>query len=73
MGDNIQTGDTIPVARDIAHYLIRVMRRHDFLAFGGGAEYNATVSDDGKTITIGEKTSHIDPSNGVTLLFSPIK
>lgn len=73
MGDNIQTGDTIPVARDIAHYLIRVMRRHDFLVFGGGAEYNATVSDDGKTITIGEKTSHIDPSNGVTLLFSPIK
>ena len=73
LGDNIKPGASMPAPRDVAHYLTRVMRRHDFLAFGGGAEYNASVSYDGKTILIGDKTNHTDPSNDITLLFSPIK
>ena len=73
LGDNIKPGASMPASRDVAHYLTSVMRRHDFLAFGGGAEYNASVSDDGKTILIGDRTPHADPSNDITLLFSPIK
>lgn len=73
ISDDIYTGVTIPAPSDVAHYLMRVMRRYDFLAFGGGAEYNATITSDGKTIIIGDKTPHIDPSNEITLLFSPIK
>lgn len=73
IGNEIRSGVTVPASSDTAHYLSRVMRRHDFLAFGGGAEYNATLSDDGKTITVGEKTPHIDPSNNITLIFAPIK
>ena len=73
ISDDIYTGGTIPAPSDVAHYLMRVMRRYDFLAFGGGAEYNATITSDGKTIIIGDKTPHIDPSNEITLLFSPIK
>ena len=73
ISDDIYTGGTIHAPSDVAHYLMRVMRRYDFLAFGGGAEYNATITSDGKTIIIGDKTPHIDPSNEITLLFSPIK
>ena len=73
ISDDIYTGVTISAPSDVAHYLMRVMRRYDFLAFGGGAEYNATITSDGKTIIIGDKTPHIDPSNEITLLFSPIK
>ena len=73
ISDDIYTGISIPAPSDVAHYLMRVMRRYDFLAFGGGAEYNATITSDGKTIIIGDKTPHIDPSNEITLLFSPIK
>ena len=73
ISNDIYTGVTIPAPSDVAHYLMRVMRRYDFLAFGGGAEYNATITSDGKTIIIGDKTPHIDPSNEITLLFSPIK
>lgn len=73
ISDDIYTGATISAPSDVAHYLMRVMRRYDFLAFGGGAEYNATITSDGKTIIIGDKTPHIDPSNEITLLFSPIK
>ena len=73
ISDDIYTGVMIPAPSDVAHYLMRVMRRYDFLAFGGGAEYNATITSDGKTIIIGDKTPHIDPSNEITLLFSPIK
>lgn len=71
--DNIMTGMSISAPHDVVHYLTRVMRRHDFLAFGGGTEYNAMLSDDNKTIMIGETTSHPDPSNNITVLFSPIK
>ncbi len=73
VGDNISTGTIIPATREVAHYLTRVMRRRDFLAFGGGAEYEARLSDDDKSIEIGDKTTHPDPSNNMTLMFAPIK
>ncbi len=73
LGNNIESGITIPAARDVSHYLAHVMRTKSFLAFGGGNEFNATLSDDARGIIIGDKTSHTDPSNDITLLFSPIK
>ena len=71
--DNVQTGDVLPVPRDIAHYLTRVMRRRDFLAFGGGREFNAVLSDDDKNIVIGKQTPHTDPTYDTELYFAPIK
>ena len=73
IGNDIATGVSIPVARDVSHYLTRVMRRHDCLVFGDGNEYNATLSDDGKFLLVGDRTPHADPSNDVTLMFAPIK
>lgn len=73
VGNDVETGITLPAPRDVAHYLRRVMRRADFLAFGGGNEFVARLSDDDRTIVIGEKTPHRDPSSGVTLMFAPIK
>lgn len=72
-GDNLASGMQIPAGRDVAHYLSRVMRRNDCLAFGGGDEFNASLSDDGKHLIIGDKTEHTDPSNNITLYFAPIK
>lgn len=72
-GDTLASGMMVPVGRDVAHYLSRVMRRNDCLAFGGGNEYFATLSDDGKNLIIGDKTDHTDPSNDITVYFSPIK
>lgn len=72
-GDNLTTGMMVPVGRDVAHYLLRVMRRSDCLAFGGGNEFFATLSDDGKNLIIGDKTDHADPSNNISVYFSPIK
>ena len=73
VGDGVESGMIIPVDKSVAHYLTHVMRTHDFLAFGGGCEFFAHILDDGKSITIGEKTVHDDPSNNITLYFSPIK
>ena len=73
VGDNIKTGAIIPVGADISHYLTRVMRRRDCIAFGGGNEYAAQLSDDGKSIMVGAQTAHTDPSNNITLMFAPIK
>lgn len=73
VGNDIQSGIQIPVSKDIAHYLTRVMRRNDCLCFGGGNEFCATLSDDKKFIIIGDKTAHSDPSNNITLMFAPIK
>lgn len=73
VGDDVQTGMMIPADKSVAHYLTHVMRTHDFLAFGGGNEFHATISADGKNITIGNKTAHPDPSNDTTLYFAPIK
>lgn len=73
MGDNLSTGMSIPLDRGTMHYLTRVMRTNRCLAFGGGNEYRATISDDEKNLIIGDKTEHVDPSNDVTLMFAPIK
>ncbi|MBO7509357.1 MAG: 16S rRNA (uracil(1498)-N(3))-methyltransferase [Alphaproteobacteria bacterium] len=73
VGDKVNSGDVLPVARDVAHYLTRVMRTRSFLAFGGGNEFAAQLSDDGKTIVIGDKTPHNDPTYDVELYFAAIK
>lgn len=73
VGDDITVGKTMPVARDIAHYLSRVMRTDECLVFGDGNEYSARLSVDGKSLIVGDKTEHIDPSNEITLMFAPIK
>lgn len=71
--DELKTGITIPVSRETSHYLTRVMRTHDCLVFGDGHEYVAKLSDDGKSIYVGDATSHTDPSGNITLMFAPIK
>lgn len=73
VGNDIACGNIIPVDKSVAHYLTHVMRTHEFLAFGGGNEFHATISADGKSIVIGDKTAHADPSNNITLYFAPIK
>ena len=72
-GDDINTGDCVPVARDVAHYLTRVMRRRDCIAFGGGREFAAELNDAGDALVIGEDTGRADPSGNVRLMFAPIK
>ena len=71
--NNIKAGMIIPAARDVSHYLTRVMRTNDFLAFNDGVEYHAHLSDDGKNIIISDATVHTDPSGNLTLMFAPIK
>ena len=73
IGDDIKSGMIIPVARDIAHYLTHVMRTHNTIVFGGGHEYNATLDDAGKNISVGENTGRTDPTGDITLYFAPIK
>ena len=73
VGDDAKPGAVITVGADISHYLTRVMRRRDCIAFGGGNEYAAQLSDDGKSIMVGAQTAHTDPSNDITLMFAPIK
>ena len=69
----LKSGASVPVAREVAHYLTRVMRRQDCLVFSGGNEFAACLSADGKNIIVGNKTTHSDPSNDITLYFAPIK
>lgn len=73
LGDDINTGMVVEVARDVMHYLTRVMRRRDCLVFGCGNEYKAHLSDDDKYFIVGDKTEHTDPSMDITLFFAPIK
>lgn len=73
VGDDVYTGVQLPVEKSVAHYLTRVMRTDTCLVFGGGHEFNATLSPDNKWIIVGDKTSHTDPSNDITLMFAPIK
>lgn len=73
VGENIQSGIHLPASKDIVHYLTRVMRTDNCLVFGDGNEYNATLSDDKKSLIVGNQTEHTDPSNDITLLFAPIK
>lgn len=73
INEKIESGKSFPVDKDIVHYLRRVMRRDDCLAFNNGKEYKARLSEDNKNIIIGEQTSHVDPSNDLILCFAPIK
>lgn len=73
VGPHIATGAQIPVARDVAHYLTRVMRTTQCLVFGDGNEYSANLSDDGRALVVGGQTAHPDPSGQITLMFAPIK
>lgn len=73
VGENIQSGTYLPASKDIVHYLTRVMRTDNCLVFGDGHEYNAVLSDDKKSLIVGNQTEHTDPSNDITLLFAPIK
>ncbi len=73
INEEIESGKTVGIDKDIAHYLRRVMRRDDCLVFYDGNEYMAKLSDDNKTMVIGDKTEHADPSNDLTLYFAPIK
>lgn len=73
IGDDIKTGMIIPAPRDTAHYLMRVMRTHNAIVFGGGHEYTATLDDAGKNIIVGADTGHQDPTGDITLYFAPIK
>ena len=71
--DKIESGKSLPVDKDVVHYLRRVMRRNDCLVFNSGLEYTAALSDDNKNIIIGEQTDHVDPSNDLIFCFAPIK
>ncbi|MBQ8294748.1 MAG: 16S rRNA (uracil(1498)-N(3))-methyltransferase [Alphaproteobacteria bacterium] len=73
VGENISPGQIMPITRDITHYLTRVMRTNDCLVFGNGYEYAAQITDDGKSLLVGDQTTHADPSNNITLMFAPIK
>lgn len=69
----IRVGTYIPVERDVLHYLTRVMRTKQCLIFGDGNEYMAELSSDNSSLFVSEQTAHTDPSNDLTLFFSPIK
>lgn len=73
VGDDINAEMRVPAPRDTVHYLTRVMRRRDFLAFGGGKEFSAGLSDDDRFFIIGQETPHADPSGNLVLMFAPIK
>ena len=71
--EKIESGKNFAIDKDVVHYLRRVMRRDDCLVFNDGNEYIAKLSVDDKSILIGDKTEHFDPSNDLTLYFAPIK
>jgi len=73
INEEIESGKTVNIDKDIAHYLRRVMRRDDCLVFNNGNEYSAKLSDDNKSMIICDKTEHVDPSNDLILYFAPIK
>jgi len=73
LNETLDAGKTVPVDKDVVHYLRRVMRRNDCLVFNSGNEYTGTLSGDDKFIIVGEKTPHVDSSNNLTLCFAPIK
>lgn len=73
IGKNITQNTNVVTDKSVAHYLSHVMRRNDCLVFGDGNEYVANLTPDQKYLTIGNQTSHTDPSNDITLYFAPIK
>lgn len=73
VGDDVSSGQIIPLTRETAHYLTRVMRTGTCLVFGGGREYNAALDADEKNLIVGDPTAHTDPANDIILYFAPIK
>ena len=73
INENLQNGTIIPANKDITHYLTRVMRTDTCLVFGNGNEYTAKLTDDKKSLIIGNQTNHTAPSGTITLMFAPIK
>lgn len=73
IGNDLHENMELPAGDDAAHYLRRVMRTDNFLAFGAGREFNAVLSADGRRFIIGAQTTHTDPSGHATLYFAPIK
>lgn len=73
INQDIKCGMTVAVDKNIAHYLRHVMRTSDCLVFNDGVEYNAVLSDNDKSLVIGDKTDHQDPSNDLIFYFAPIK
>ncbi len=69
----IKTGDTFPADKSVAHYLSHVMRTNKCIVFGFGHEFNAELSPDGKSITVGADTGRGDVVSDITLYFAPIK
>jgi len=67
----IEIGKQIPVHKDIAHYLSKVMRTDKCLVFNGGAEFYAKLEN--STLITQDSTLRPDPSNNITLAFSIIK
>ena len=45
IGNNVQKGMIIPLSRETAHYLTRVMRTTNAIVFGGGHEFYATLDN----------------------------
>lgn len=70
---NIESGTKIEINANISHYLTRVMRTNTCLIFHDGDEFNAELSDDKKSLIVGNKTEHTDPVVDITLMFAPIK
>ena len=73
LNEILEPGKTFPIDKDVVHYLRRVMRRNDCLVFNNGNEYFANLNSDDKTIVIGEKTNHIDPSNNINCSLHQLK
>lgn len=71
--NDINVEDIVPISRDIVHYLTHVMRRRDCIVFGGGTEYMAVLSDDEKSIVVGNTTGRADVATNIVLYFAPIK
>ncbi len=69
----LDSGDIFPVEKSVAHYLSHVMRTNKCIVFGHGHEFNATLSADGKTMTVGFDTGRADVVSDITLYFAPIK
>ena len=73
IGHEIKTGDTFSADKSVAHYLSHVMRTSKSIVFGFGREFNAELSPDGKSITVGADTGRADVVSDITLYFAPIK
>lgn len=71
IADELEIGKTIPLSKELAHYLTRVMRTDECIVFGGGLEFTAKITN--YQLSIINSTNRPDPSNNMTLAFAPIK